>query len=57
LHSHVELGFVDIGVGQEHPSFPVVRSEKVLPIFLFTFIYSQAYPDEFRGDLFLSATS
>ena len=39
LHSHVELGFVDVGVGQEHPSFPVVRSEKVLPIFLFTFIY------------------
>ena len=39
LHSHKKFSLIDVGVGQEHPPFPIVRSEKVLPIFLITFIY------------------
>ena len=63
-HRHIELGLVDIWVGQEHPSFPVVCPEEVLPILLITFIYTKhtsvnfmmvcLYPQLLRNDGSLS---
>ena len=47
LHSHKKFGFIDIWVGQEHPSFPEIRSEIIFPIFLFTFINTEHTPMNF----------
>ena len=41
LHSHKKFSFVDIWVGQEHPSFPEIRPEIIFPVLLITFINHQ----------------